>query len=353
MKKNVLLMIALILALTLSACGGGALRGASGSAPMAPKMAVESGGDTIMYPVPQADYEMASDIMYDKGEGIAISGISSAYTPPAGDMAKRIRTANLEMETTEFEQSMEALEASILDAGGYIQNANIYGGGYPDAYYANGGRQSAYLNIRIPVDSLDGFLKSASSCAVVISSSTNSQEVSEYYYDTEARLASLKIQEETLLDILKKADTLTDVITLQNALLEVRYQIESAEGTLRRLDNQVAYSTVNINLNEVKRITDTSDPVTLGERISLAFKQSITRFKDRIENFVVRLAGSGIGILIWLIIFAVIFLIVKISVSRSNKRTKAMANPHAPVYNSVNSNIVDTDSAQKDPGDNK
>ena len=347
MKKAKLLIVALAIILTLSACGaaGGAPKGADDG--LFNKYL--EAADGAMY-APQADYETVTAMApsYDRGDGISIAGINSAYSPPNIDTRKLIRTASLEMETTEFNESLEAIEANIIDADGYIQNSNVYGSGYPDVYYSYGGRQSANLSIRIPANSLEGFLNSVSSCAAVIRSSINTDEVSEYYYDTEARLVSLKIQEQTLLDILKKADTLTDVITLQNALLEIRYQIESAEGTLRRLDNQVAYSTVNITLTEVKRITDTSDPIKLGDRISFAFSQSVTRFKDGFENFLVYLAGSGITIFIWLIVLAVIAIIVKVSVSRSTKKAAALNDkPYAYTMN-----VANADDSQKDQNNN-
>ena len=89
----------------------------------------------------------------------------------------------------------------------------------------------------------------------VLSLNRRQEEITEAYYDTEARLTALKTQEERLLAIMEKAETLDDIIRLEDALSDVRYQIESLSGTMRRYDNLVEMATVEVSLREVESTT--------------------------------------------------------------------------------------------------
>ena len=86
----------------------------------------------------------------------------------------------------------------------------------------------------------------------VISSSRSQENVTTQYTDYEARLESLNIQEERLLAMLEESGDLESLIALESRLSEVRYEIESIERNLRNLDQRIAYSTVNLEIQEVE-----------------------------------------------------------------------------------------------------
>lgn len=98
------------------------------------------------------------------------------------------------------------------------------------------------------------------------------QNVTDEYYDIEARLKSLRTQEERLLALLEQSGSLEDIVQLEQALSDVTYEIEKLTGTLRNYDSLIEYMTVTIDLREVTRETEvTQAPVTLGERIAAQF----------------------------------------------------------------------------------
>ena len=92
-----------------------------------------------------------------------------------------------------------------------------------------------------------------------------------HLFDAQARLDSLRQQEASLLEILSKAEKLEDVVQLQTALSDVRYQIESLTAQLKRMDSQVTYSYLNMDLREVVEYQETAaKPKTFGEKLSAA-----------------------------------------------------------------------------------
>jgi hypothetical protein len=156
-----------------------------------------------------------------------------------------------------------------------------------------------------------------SSIGSVLESNSQGTDITDQYYDSETRIKTLKVQEQTLLDILAKATKLEDVITLESRISEVRYEIEKHENTLKNYDRLVAFSRITIYISEVDDKTETKPvPKTLNERVSGSFKQSLDDLRTGFEDFLVWLAGSWIS----LIFLAVIGLIVYFSIKRKRKK---------------------------------
>ncbi len=253
------------------------------------------------------------------------SGVSESY-PEAGaagevhqynltgaqiDSGKLIRTGRYSLESMEYDKTLAALESLVTQLGGYVQNSYTSAGGWQSSAMA---RYCNYV-VRVPAESFATFCKGLETCGTVISSQQNAEEVTDYYYDTEARLGTLRVQEERLLALMGQAAELEAIITLESRLSDVRYQIESCQGTLRRLDSQIAYSTISVDVNEVFEPTKLGNEViSLGERISLRFAATIDGLKRFGGTIAVALIGGSPVILIFVILaVAVILLLRKIN----------------------------------------
>ena len=79
----------------------------------------------------------------------------------------------------------------------------------------------------------------------------------------ESRKKSLEIEQERIWQFLEKAESIDTVITLEQRLSDIRYQLESMESQLRLYDNQVDYSTVYLSISEVTAYTPVT-PETSG-----------------------------------------------------------------------------------------
>ncbi len=80
--------------------------------------------------------------------------------------------------------------------------------------------------------------------------SSSAENITEEYYDTDSRLKTAQIKLERLQELLSKADNMADIITIESAISDTEYEIESLSGTLRHYDALVDYATVSLTLSE-------------------------------------------------------------------------------------------------------
>lgn len=242
------------------------------------------------------------------------------------DSRKIIRHLSMDLETREFAEALESIKAAVAGAGGYIESQNQEG-------YSLGSRsryQERYANIqaRVPSGKLDEVARSVGGFCNVLSQSENMDDITDSYYDAQAHLNTLRVQEERLLAILEKAEKLEDVITLESALSDVRYQIESLTAALRRMDSQVTYSYLNISLREVVEYQEIQEkPRTFGERMNEAFGDGLGDMVDGLEGFALFLARRGPSLAVLILFVVVIVVIIRVLTKASEKRRAAKGLP--------------------------
>lgn len=214
------------------------------------------------------------------------------------------------LQTTEYDKSVAALLELCTNFGAYFESSNEYGA---TSYGQN--RNSHYV-IRIPVENYTSFTQGVASVGTVVSSGNNNRDITEQYIDTEARLESAKLREERLLEILAAAKSLDDVLALERELSDVRYEIESYSGTIKKYDSQVSFATCEVSINEVIRVTPAQEyPKTFGDRISQSFKDGLENYFEGLKDMIVGLSYHITNILlVWvpvIIIAAVIIVFAK------------------------------------------
>lgn len=234
---------------------------------------------------------------------------------------KMIMDGNVSIETLQFDESVTAMDQLIDDFGGFAEVRTVRGKS-PRSY----SMRTANYVIRVPSESFELVLKNMSGIGTVLESNSKGTDITDQYYDTQTRIKTLKVQEETLLDILSKATKLEDVITLESRIAEVRYEIESLENNIKNYDRLVAFSRITIFIQEVDDRTETKPELkTLGERVSGSFKESLEDFRRGFEDFLVWLVGSWIGIVFYLIIAAILIIILKAKKRSNKKKAQALA----------------------------
>ena len=307
MKKKTALLLSLLLlfSLVLTACGSGKADHFTGEsmdmiispeAPQVAPMEPEVDADGFY----SKDYS-GSDVMVD----------SAIYNDPN---AKVIRSAELTIQTLEFDQSVAKLAALTESMGGYYETAQIDAGGYYDRYAS----RSAYYIVRIPKANFVSFRDNVGEVGHLYSIVENSRNVGEEYYDTEARLATLETKQERLLALLEKADVMKDIIELESALANVQYEIDKYNTTLRKYDSLIDYSTFTVHLREVHKIEQEPGPQEgFGTRFLASLKDGLSEFCEGVQDFALWLARNIVALVIWAI---VIVAVVKIILWRVKKR---------------------------------
>ncbi len=279
--KGKLFAITMAAVLLLAGCGGGTAGGAAADMPASGAPQSTAGGTENGY------WDMGTgggESYYPEEPGAPMESDNQGGSIYQNPRAKLIRRAELSIQTEQFDESAEALKKLTADCGGYFENANLYGGSRRDV---NASRRGEYT-VRVPAEKYDLFLSGAGELGYVTNKNESSEDIGERYYDTEARLKTQRTKQERLLALLEKAETMEDIITLENALSDVEYQIEQYSSELNRYDALVGFSTFNIYLNEVGRVTqEVGETASLGQRMAAGFQASVRGLGEGFQNLLI------------------------------------------------------------------
>ena len=233
------------------------------SALAAPKMAVPAGG--------------SADAMSDRDAG----GTGTLSAEAAQTSTKLIYTANLTIESKDFDAARTALTDAVSAAGGYLESSN-------ESSYT-GSSRTLSLTIRVPQDNYASFLEAAAQAGNLVDKSEQVQDVTTQYMDIEARLDSLKEQRARLQELKASADNLSDLLQIESSLSDVQYQLESYQSQLDWYSRQVECCTVYLSLEEVQTYTPVEEG--FGSRIQNALREGWSGFVETVQSAAVFLVG--------------------------------------------------------------
>ena len=161
--------------------------------------------------------------------------------PPSTDALQRkiIYTATVNLVVEHFDPIPAQVEALVNRFGAYVARSQITG--------SPGSPRHGQWTLRVPAERYEAFLAAAREIGEVQNVSSDSQDVTEEYYDVEAHIRNKKQEETRLLELLSKATgKLEEVLAVERELARVRGEIEQMEGRLRVLSNLTTMSTVNL-----------------------------------------------------------------------------------------------------------
>ena len=222
------------------------------------------------------------------------------------------------METTEFELTLEKLQGLVQQYGGFIESSSINGSNYYSQSRGYAGNRSANYTIRIPSARFSELMGNLSALGNVPYTYTYTENITSRYYDVQARLTAYETQEQRLLEMMEMAETVSDVIVIEDRLTELRYQIESLQSSLNNWDRQVSYSTVNVNINEVTVYTPEAK-LSYGQRLGLAIRSGLQSTAEFFSDFLLWFLEA----LPALVILAVLIVLVVIIIRRARKKRRA------------------------------
>ncbi|MBQ2791798.1 MAG: DUF4349 domain-containing protein [Oscillospiraceae bacterium] len=316
MKRNRFWILAMTFVLLLTLVTGCASKSADGYLELPAESA----------PAAKDDYYVESELMdfgYEnsmsadgKGDTQLEETESTVQSANAAKINRKIIwTVDLSVETLEFDQFLTQLDRAIADFGGYLESSSVSGTSINYSHNRDG-----YLTVRVPTGKLDEFLTQVGEMGTITHTGKTSEDITLDYVDVENRISSLKVEMEKLTELMEEADGLDAVIQLEARLSEVRYQLENYTSTRNRFDSLVDFSTVNIDLREVKRVTVVPEQ-TVGQRIAAGWSDTLYDLKTGIVDFFVWFVVNLPYILIWaVIITAAVILLRKVLRSRKEKR---------------------------------
>lgn len=325
-KRNLrLLVTAVLMASVLAGCGSSAATANQYAADTAAATTAPAGAqEEYLYDAGYGEYEAAEAAAEDApSESGGITQTKEVKEDPRAGR-KLITTMNLSAETEYFDDLMGNLEKQITELGGYVESSNQWNG-KTDAYGNRLENRNVYLVIRIPAEKLGSFVSMMEESSNITSKSQSVEDVTLAYVDLESHKKALLAEQERLLELMEMAETVEDLITVEDKLANVRYQLESMESQLRTYDNKINYSTVNLDLQEVQRLTPAEEPTVWG-RIRSGFSANMYAAGQDIENILIGIVINIPYILIWIVILAVVLLIVFLPVRyKKKKKEKRLA----------------------------
>ena len=263
--------------------------------------------------------EAASDVETAPASFGASDAARTGETSSANDLSARkiIRTANLTFETKEYDPFIQSVSSCVAAHGGYFESSESYGAGI----YSSGGMRSANMTIRIPADRYDAFMEAVSEIGAMTYRSESESDVTMTYVDIESRIRALETEHATLLQILEKAESLTDVIQLQSRISEVNYQLDSYKSQIRKYDDLISYCTVHLYVSEVRRETvPNEEKLSFGERIGVGLRENLRDIGEFFTDFTVWFITSLPTILIWCAVIAAIIVLIRLLLKKRRKR---------------------------------
>lgn len=312
MKKNYLLKRALlgIAATALIVTGCGSSKGADGMS-SADYMVEESAADSYNL------YDNAAGSEYKEAPAEGAEGDNQNV---ADKNRKLITTVNLTTETEDLTQTVANVEAKVSELGGYIESSNIYNGNG----YSKDSR-SASITARIPAAKLQEFVDTVDGSTNITQKSVNVDDVTLEYVDINSKKNALKTEEKRLTEILASAETVEDMITIEDRLAQVRYELESIESQLRTYDNKVDYSTVYLEIDEVITYTPTEKKGVFS-RMGEGFLKNLHEVTEGLIEFCIWFVSHLPQMILLAIIGLIIFLIVKLIMKKDREKSlKRMA----------------------------
>lgn len=170
----------------------------------------------------------------------------SALPAQAADVVvdrKLIRDGQLDFKTSDVKKTKTEIEKITKELNAYISSEN-------ENNYEN--RLQYTQTIRVPANQFDNLINRLEPLADKIENkSINTQDVTEEFIDVEARLKTKKELEVRFREILKQARTVEEIVSIESQIANVRADIESMEGRLKYLQNQVSYSTLTVSYYEI------------------------------------------------------------------------------------------------------
>lgn len=231
-------------------------------------------------------------------------GQTEGKAPAPAMPRKIIYNGYVDLVVNDFEGVEVKVLALLEGKGGYVSETNVTG--------SPGSQRTGSWKVRVPAENFAAVMNAFARLGELRSTRIDSQDVSQEYYDVEARIAVKRQEEKRLLKILDEAaGKLKDILEVEKELSRVRSETEQMEGRLRWLAHNSALSTVNITVTEIK---DYKPPVapTFGDRLARAFEGSTANLGEFLMNaaiavvalvpwLVLIVPGLLLGWLVWLV----------------------------------------------------
>lgn len=241
-RRGILSVLVLgLMSLLVVACGAGGDSDDSASAGDGANLGSGSSAAEGAPPAMRSGDDGDSDAFAD-GESAGSGGGEFAYQ---ADGRKVIVTSELTLEAEDVTARFLEVGRAARVRGGFVSDSQLLTREVDDETVTY-----ATISVRVPAGEHDDFLMAMRGMADVSVTAEHStaREVTEEYTDLTSRLSNLERTEARYLDLLAQAETIEEILLVNDRVDSVRLEIDRIQGRLNVLNDLVDLATVTVTL---------------------------------------------------------------------------------------------------------
>jgi hypothetical protein len=264
--------------------------GQSGSAggSVATGSSAGAGGATAL--APQASNPTAS--------GATASGLPNEV-PTVSSKVVKTGTLQLQVAAGSVVSTVGRLSSEVSGLGGFVASSTE----------STGSSASGDVTLRVPVANFNALIGDAQKLGKTLQLTSAGQDVTSQYVDLQARIDSLQTARTQFEQILARAQSIGDILSVESQISDLQTQIEQLQGQFQVLDNQATYSTLTVQIDEATKPAPAPPKPRARSGISKAWSHAIHSFAHGAESI---LAASG-GIALFVVTLAVVLLVGRVA----------------------------------------
>lgn len=221
--------------------------------------------------------------------------------PSSANMMRRVvKTGALTLRVGDAPKAVDQARAIATGRGGFLESSSVSDPG--------SGPRSAWATIRVPSDKFDDTVKDLKAIAsLVVLESVNGEDVTAQAVDLDANLRNAQAEEQSYLDIMKRAGNIEDTLAVASRLAEVRGRIERYQAEKRYLDSRTELATISATFTEDTRI---EVPGRTWRPLEVA-RQALRDLVEALQNlvdFAIRFFVAAIGLLLPVLAIIALFI---------------------------------------------
>ncbi len=196
----------------------------------------------------RVDFQAGLRQDFDKSE-VASSAIPQASTLQSQRLITR--SGDMTLRVKNISESAGKVERIAQRFGGFVESSNVS---------SDPKNPTAYFTIRVSSKQWVQANEALKGMGILISESATGSDVTAEVFDLEARVKTLKAEEDSLRTLLSRASRIGDILQIKDRLAQVRMEIESMASQAKNLRNMAALSTISVNLTQEPKIDDETNP---------------------------------------------------------------------------------------------
>ena len=236
-----------------------------------------------------------------------------------------VYSCDMSIDVLDFDNSIDQFHSLIDKYNGFLESENYADDGNTGKWQYSNEQRWKTLNalVRIPSADYDKFCKEAEAIGDMRRKNASVQNLTTEYSDLKTTLSIYEAKEKRYLDILAEIKDEKEAVAVENELTDIQVEIARIKTRMNGIENDVAYSYINITIHEVREYTE--DPVieetdTFGQRLGNTVSRTWRGFLEFLEGLLFFI----ISVLPYALIAGIVLFIV-LKIRKAIKKRKAAA----------------------------